>query len=135
MKKVYIEGQLCIGPTFSKAEFSLIKNNLSEQRGLATLADLLLVAGSRQRLRIIYLLYAHKEMCVCDLAECLELAASAASQHLRKLKDKNIVRSRRDKQTIYYSLVPNIFTTNLKDMFEADEAKELHSFMYKEVTQ
>ncbi len=132
MRKVFIDGKLCIGPTFSKAEFALIKRNLAQQRGLETLADLLAVAGNLQRLKIIYLLYAHKEMCVCDLAEVLELTDSAASQHLRKLKDKNIVKTRRDGQTIYYSLVPNIFTSNLQDLFALDETREPHSFMHKE---
>jgi DNA-binding transcriptional ArsR family regulator len=133
MRKVYVEGRLCIGPTFSKAEFALIKRNLVAQKGLATLADLLNVAGNIQRLKIIYLLHAHKEMCVCDLAEVLGLTDSAVSQHLRKLKDKNIVKTRREGQTIYYSLVPNIFTTNLEDMFALDETREPHSFMHKEV--
>jgi len=134
MKKVYIEGKLCIGPNFSRAEFALIKRNLAEQKGLTTLSDLLGTAGNIQRLKILYLLHAHKEMCVCDLAEVLELTDSAVSQHLRKLKDKNIVKSRRKGQTIYYSIVPTIFTLNLEDMFEMDEAKEQHSFMHKEVT-
>lgn len=135
MKRTYVEGRLCIGPTFTKAEFSLIKRNLSEQQGLDALADLLAVSGNRQRLKIIYLLHAHKEMCVCDLAECLEMKTSAVSQHLRKLKDKNVVRSRREKQTIYYSLVQNVFTSNLRDILMSVETKEPHSFMYKEVTQ
>ncbi len=135
MTKAYVEGQLCTGPTFTKAEFSLIKKNLSQQRGLDGLADLLAVSGNRQRLRIIYLLHAHKEMCVCDLAECLEMKTSAVSQHLRKLKDKNILRSRREKQTIFYSLVSNVFTSNLEDILEGEETKEPHSFMYKEITQ
>lgn len=133
MKKVYIEGKLCIGPNFSKAEFALIKRNLIEQKGLATLADLLNAAGNTQRLKILYLLHAHKEMCVCDLAEVLELTDSAVSQHLRKLKDKNVVKARRQGQTIFYSLVPNIFTANLEDMFAMDETKEQHSFMHKEI--
>lgn len=134
MKRVYIDGKLCIGPTFSKAEFALIKRNLAEQKGLASLADLLGVAGNLQRLKIIYLLHAHKEMCVCDLAEVLDLTDSAVSQHLRKLKDRNIVKARREAQTIYYSLVPNLFTSNLQDMFALDETKELHSFMHEETT-
>jgi DNA-binding transcriptional ArsR family regulator len=134
MKKVYIEGKLCIGPTFSKAEFALIKRNLSEQRGLTTLADLLGTAGNMQRLKILYLLHAHKEMCVCDLAEVLSLTDSAVSQHLRKLKDKNVVKARRQGQTIFYSLVPNIFTSNLEDMFAMEETKEQHSFMLGELT-
>ena len=128
MRKVYIEGKLCIGPTFSKAEFTLIKRNLAEQRGLSTLSDLLGIAGNIQRLKILYLLHAHKEMCVCDLAEVLELTDSAISQHLRKLKDKNVVKARRKGQPIYYSLVSNIFTINLEDMFGLDETREQHAF-------
>ncbi len=132
MKKVYIEGKLCIGPTFSKAEFALIERNLAEQKGLATLADLLGAAGNIQRLKILYLLHTHKEMCVCDLAEVLEVTDSAASQHLRKLKDKNMVMTRRKGQTIFYSLVSNIFTSNLIDMFGMEETKERHAFIFNE---
>jgi DNA-binding transcriptional ArsR family regulator len=133
MKKVFIEGRLCIGPNFSTAEFALIKRNLAKQKGLTTLADLLNVGGNIQRLKIMYLLHAHKEMCVCDLAEVLELTDSAVSQHLRKLRDKNIVKARRAGQTIYYSLVSNIFTSNLRDMLSLEETKEPHAFMQKEV--
>ncbi len=132
MKKISVEGKLCIGPNFSKAEFALIKRNLAEQKGLETLSDLLGVAGNNQRVKILYLLHAHKEMCVCDLAEVLELTDSAVSQHLRKLKDKNIVKSRRQGQTIFYSLVRTIFTTNLEDMFALDETKEQHAFLLNE---
>lgn len=129
MKKIYIEGKLCIGPNFSKAEFVLIKRNLTNQKGLDTLADLLTVAGSSRRLKILYLLHVHKEMCVCDLAEVLELTDSAVSQHLRKLKDKSLVKSRRAGQTIFYSLVPNAFTAKLQDMLTQDETREQHAFV------
>jgi DNA-binding transcriptional ArsR family regulator len=132
MKKIYVEGKLCIGPNFSKAEFVLIKRNLAEQNGLTTLADLLGIAGNIQRLKIMYLLHAHKEMCVCDLAEVLELTDSAVSQHLRKLKDRNIVKTRRTGQTIFYSLVSNVFTKNIEDMFGLDETKEQHAFALNE---
>lgn len=132
MKKISIDGKLCVGPNFSKAEFTLIKRNLDKQKGLKTLADSLGVAGNLQRLKILYLLHAHKEMCVCDLAEILELTDSAVSQHLRKLKDKNIVDTRRAAQTIYYFLVRNAFTSNLEDMFVMDETRERHAFIIEE---
>jgi DNA-binding transcriptional ArsR family regulator len=67
-------------------------------------------------------------MCVCDLAEVLGMTESAVSQHLRKLKDKNLVKTRRAGQTIFYSLVTNVFTSNLQDMFVMDETKEHHAF-------
>ncbi len=132
MKKIYIDGQCCIGPNFTKAEFALIKRNLEEQKGLVTLANSLNLAGNIQRLKILYLLHAHKEMCVCDLAEVLQLTDSAVSQHLRKLKDNNIVKTRRHAQTIYYSLVRNVFTSNLEDMFALNETRERHAFVLTE---
>lgn len=132
MKRIYINGKLCIGPNFSRAEFAIIKRNLAEQKGLKTLAGSLDMAGNLQRLKILYLLHAHKEMCVCDLAEVLELTDSAVSQHLTKLKDKNIVKSRRERQTIYYSLVPNVFTEHLEDMFALDETQKEHAFVLDE---
>lgn len=33
---------------------------------------------------------------------------------------------------MYYSLVSNIFTTNLEDMFALDETKEQHAFALSE---
>ena len=129
MKRVYIDGKLCIGPNFSKAEFALIKRNVAEQKGLETLADSFGVAGNLRRLKILYLLHTHKEMCVCDLAETLELTESAVSQHLRKLKDKIIVETRRERQTIYYSLVDNVFTSHLREMFAMHETQERHAFV------
>ncbi len=134
MKKVIIEGKQCIGPNFTQAEFALIKRNLEKQKGLDTLAGLLETAGSPQRLKILYLLYAHKEMCVCDISEVLEISDSAVSQHLRRLKDKDLVQSRRYKQTIYYSLVPNQFTKFIGSLFSKEELKKSYSFVEKEIS-
>jgi len=132
MKTIVIEGKVCVGPTFSRAEFALIKRNLADQRGLVTLAASFGAAGNLQRLKILYLLHAHKELCVCDLAEILELSDSAASQHLRKLKDKNMVKTRRDGQTIYYSLVQNVFTASLETMLGKAETKQPYAFIVEE---
>ena len=133
MRKARVEGKVCIGPNFTRAEFAQIKINLEAQEGLRTLSGLLSVAGNEQRLRILYLLHAHKEMCVCDLAEVLQITDSAVSQHLRKMKDRNIVRNRRSGQTIYYSIVPTLFTTSLEALFGMEETRERHSFMNVEV--
>ncbi|MEX1137760.1 MAG: metalloregulator ArsR/SmtB family transcription factor [Bacteroidota bacterium] len=132
MKRIHVDGRLCIGPNFSTAEFALIKRNLAQQKGLDTLADSLAAAGNAQRLKILYLLYAHKEMCVCDLAEVLALTDSAVSQHLSRLKGENMVRSRREKQTIFYSLVRNTVTAQLQTLFRRGEMKENHTFLRKE---
>jgi len=98
-KQILVEGHHCVGPHFTDKEFGLIKKNINQLEGLNTLADLLSVVGNAVRLKIVYLLYAHKELCVCDLAEILGMSNSAISQHLRKLKDKLVVKSRKDSQT------------------------------------
>ncbi len=44
------------------------------------------------------------EKSVYDLATNANLSQPAMSHHLRKLRDSELVNTRRDKQTIYYSL-------------------------------
>ena len=74
------------------------------QKSFASLSNILALAGNEVRLKIIYLLEKEKELCPCDLADILGMSIPAVSQHLRKLKDGNIVETRKEGQTIYYSL-------------------------------
>jgi len=46
----------------------------------------------------------NEPMCVCDLAAFLEISESAASHQLRRLKDRSLVKARREGQVLYYSL-------------------------------
>ena len=64
-------------------------------------------AGNDTRVRILYLLWRRGEVRVNDLASILELTTPAVSQQLKKLRNCNLVRARRDAQTIYYRLNPD----------------------------
>lgn len=55
------------------------------------------------RLKIINILK-EDELCVCVLLEKLELEQSNVSQHLRVLKDQNILASRRNGSKIMYKV-------------------------------
>ena len=68
------------------------------------LGQVLALAGSDVRLKILFLLEEETELCPCDLSDILGMSIPAVSQHLRKLKDGNIVETRKEGQTIYYSL-------------------------------
>lgn len=70
----------------------------------ADLANVLTLTGNEVRLKIVYLLEEETELCPCDLAEILEMSNPAISQHLKKLKEGNMVKTRKVGQTIYYSL-------------------------------
>lgn len=74
------------------------------QKSFENLSSILTLAGNEVRLKIVYLLEEEKELCPCDLADILGMSIPAISQHLRKLKDGNIVETRKEAQTIYYSL-------------------------------
>ena len=74
------------------------------QKSFASLSNILALAGNEVRLKIVYLLEEEKELCPCDLADILGMSIPAVSQHLRKLKDGNVVETRKEGQTIYYSL-------------------------------
>jgi DNA-binding transcriptional ArsR family regulator len=80
-----------------------LQNN---QRAFEGLSCLLALAGNEVRLKILFLLEEEGELCPCDLADILGMSIPAVSQHLRKLKDGNVLKSRRDGQTIFYSIIP-----------------------------
>lgn len=67
-------------------------------------SKLLSIAGNEVRLKILFLLNMENELCPCDLADILEMSVPAISQHIRKMKDAGIIASRREGQTLYYSL-------------------------------
>jgi DNA-binding transcriptional ArsR family regulator len=71
---------------------------------LCQLSKVLELAGNEVRLKILYLLEEEDRLCPCDLSDILGMTIPAVSQHLRKLKDRNIIEARREAQTIYYSL-------------------------------
>ena len=80
-----------------------VRAKLPDVEELYDLAEFFKVFGDTTRIRILYVLF-EAEMCVCDIAEMLNMTASAISHQLRLLKQSRLVKSRRDGKTIYYSL-------------------------------
>src|SRR5690554_6693284 len=70
---------------------------------VAGLSELFKVLGDETRTRILYLL-SLEELCVCDIAEIMEMSLPAVSHHLRLLKALRLVKYRRDGKQVFYSL-------------------------------
>ena len=68
------------------------------------LSSVLSLTGNSVRLKLLYLLNKEGRLCVCDLSDILEMNVSAISQHLRKLRDRNLIYSKKEAQTIFYSV-------------------------------
>lgn len=95
----------CIRLFSDQEQIKNCKNKLkTAQKSFYKLSNILALAGNEVRLKIVYLLEEEKELCPCDLSDILGMTVPAVSQHLRKLKDGNIVETRKEGQTIYYSL-------------------------------
>ena len=66
-------------------------------------ADLLKAMANKHRLLILCTLNA-KELSVSQLNQQVDIPQSTLSQHLSVLRRDNLVKTRREAQTIYYSL-------------------------------
>lgn len=66
-------------------------------------AQILKLLGDKTRLSMMKLLQ-NNECCVCELVEIYKASQPAISQHLRKLRDIELVKERRKGQWIFYSL-------------------------------
>jgi len=99
------EKNTCIRLYADKEQIKNCKNKLkTAQKSFSSLSNILALTGNEVRLKIVYLLEEENELCPCDIADILGMTTPAVSQHLRKLKDGNIVETRKEGQTIYYSL-------------------------------
>jgi len=80
-----------------------VREQLPEDEVLYDLAELFKLFGDSTRIKILYVLF-ESEMCVCDIAQLLNLSQSAVSHQLRALKQSKLVKYRREGKTIFYSL-------------------------------
>ncbi|MBQ8638220.1 MAG: winged helix-turn-helix transcriptional regulator [Lachnospiraceae bacterium] len=80
-----------------------INEKMPQEEELYDLAELFKIFGDSTRIRILFVLF-EAEVCVCDLAETLNMTQSAVSHQLRILKQNKLVKSRREGKSIFYSL-------------------------------
>ncbi|WP_303317616.1 metalloregulator ArsR/SmtB family transcription factor [Flavivirga abyssicola] len=89
------------------------------------LSSILSLTGNSVRLKLLYLLNKEGRLCVCDLSDILEMNVSAISQHLRKLKDRNLIYSKKEAQTIFYSVSKDKLTLLIPFFKILDNSKVL----------
>ena len=69
-----------------------VRGMLPDDDDLYDLAELFKVFGDSTRIRILFVLF-ESEMCVCDIAQLLNMTQSAISHQLRILKQSQLVKS------------------------------------------
>ena len=94
-----------------------VEAEMPEEGALFDLAELFKVFGDSTRIRILYLLF-ESEMCVCDLAQTLDMTQSAISHQLRVLKQMKLVTNRREGKTVFYALADGHIRTIINQGME-----------------
>lgn len=106
MKK---DSNICIRLERDGEQIDRCRSKIKEIRdAVSRLSRTLSLCGNEVRMKILFLLREEGRLCVCDLSEILEMKVPAVSQHLRKLKDADLVFSQREGVTIYYDICPHV---------------------------
>ncbi len=84
---------------FTEADVDQMRQHAPEAAGLMS------ALGNESRLMVLCAL-TQGQRSVGELNDIVPLSQSALSQQLGKLRDRGLVTTRRESQTIYYSLVP-----------------------------
>ena len=101
----------------------IVNEKMPAETELYDLSELFKVFGDSTRIRILFVLF-EAEVCVCDLANALNMTQSAISHQLRILKANKLVKSRREGKSVFYSLsddhVRTIIAMGLEHIDESD---------------
>lgn len=115
MKKTEVE---CCDVTYVHDDTVLmVQEKMPDEELLKELADFYKVFADSTRVKILCVLL-ESEMCVCDLAEILEMTQSAISHQLRILKQMKLVKNRREGKTVFYSLADGHIQTIINQGME-----------------
>ena len=99
------------------ADIKKIQQSMPDYNAIGALSDFFKIMGDSTRLQIILSLQGG-ELCVSDIAACLEMSVSSVSHQLKSLRLSRIIKQRKEGRTVYYSLddehVRDILATSLE---------------------
>ena len=102
MKQEY-ELEFCECKQIHCEAVNLVADRIPNEFEMADMAEFFKVFGDSTRIKILYSLF-EAELCVCDIAELLNMTQPAISYQLKVLKQARLVKNRREGKTIFYSL-------------------------------
>ena len=104
LKKIELEKDcICDAVEIHKDLLKIVNDKIPDETELYDLAELFKIFGDSTRIRILFVLF-EAEVCVCDLAETLNMTQSAISHQLKILRQNKLVKARREGKSVFYSL-------------------------------
>ncbi len=95
---------LCSINEIDPEKVALVQKQALPEKTIDRLSRLFSALSDPTRLKILHALTVTEELCVCDLAAVAELSVSAVSHQLRLLRDRDLVRARREGRMVFYSV-------------------------------
>lgn len=116
---VTVDQDTCETFCYDPEKVERLKGQLAGTEGLALLFKAL---ADDTRVRIALAL-SHEELCVCDVANLMDISVATASHHLRLLRNMGLVKYRKEGKLVFYALddahVVTIIRTALDHFGEA----------------
>lgn len=98
-----MENEKCEYLCVHKDTVKKVINDMPEEEKLYDLAELFKIFGDSTRIKILYALF-EAELCVCDIAQLLNVSQTAVSHQLRVLKTNKLVKCHKEGKNVFYSL-------------------------------
>ncbi|TVX97921.1 ArsR/SmtB family transcription factor [Cohnella terricola] len=103
----------------SEIQLAEVKERMITDGSASRLAELFKALGDPTRIKLIGALL-HRELCVHELSQLLEMGQSAVSHQLRYLRNMRMVKRRKSGKTVFYSLddshIEQIFLQTLQHL-------------------
>ena len=121
-----ITDQSCIRINVDAEKLESLRKDAFSNDHIVAMSAFMSAAGNETRLRILYVLWRSNELCVCDLSDICGITQPAVSRHLKIMREKVLVESRRDAQTVYYRIyMDNPFASMLVSLFKEQETSDI----------
>jgi DNA-binding transcriptional ArsR family regulator len=82
---------------------STVKKQMIQEDIFLEMSETFKTIGDKTRLKILFAL-SKEELCVCDISAILDMSISLISHQLRVLRDRKLVKYRKEGKSVYYSL-------------------------------
>ena len=99
-----LSGEICTINEIDPKAVAFVQSRALPNRTIERVNRLFSALADPTRIKILNALMVTDELCVCDLAVIADLSVSAVSHQLRLLRDRDLVKARRDGRMVYYSL-------------------------------
>jgi len=94
---------MCQVKIINDKKVKTVKKQMITENVFQDMSETFKAIADKTRLKILFAL-SKEELCVCDLSAVVDMSISLVSHQLRILRDKKLVKYRKEGKSVYYTL-------------------------------